>query len=316
MALGPLAVFAQQKAVVRVHDQQRVLPQAVRVHGVQHTAQVFVAHGQQGGVLATHVAHQLRAVLPVHRPVVGPVQQGAPVPVGEQVFVRGLAVEGLVGVKGLQLQKPVVFAVVQAQEFQALGKGHALALGLLGGHGRAVGKILADPVVQRAAAHVQMVFGHAVKAHQRRPGVALLAAHAVPGGVALVIGGAAVLPIVVVVAHQMGVHAGIAQQLGHGIVEGLQRAPAAVQEIVAPRVQLPPGGHAGQTARPAVVEGHRPPCQPGEIGRFRPVAAVGFQQVPVEGIVHDHNGFHLAVLPWALIRSGGGIRKGSCRISF
>ena len=44
------------------------------------------------------------------------------------------------------------------------------------------------------------------------------------------VGGAAVLPVVVVVGDQVRVGAGGLQELGEGVVEGLDRPPAPVQE--------------------------------------------------------------------------------------
>ena len=274
MAFSPLAMLSQQEAVVRIDDQKGVLPQIIPVHGIQHPAQVPVAHGKQRRILPAHMVNELRRIPVVHRPIVRPVQQRAPIVIGEQLLIFRLHIEGLVGVKGLQLQKPVVLPVVFLQKVQSPLKGPALALACLLRHERPVGKILAHPVVLRGTAHIG-VFRNPVKAHQWCPGIPLLAPDAVPGGVALVIGGPAVLPIVVVVTDQMGMDSGPAQQLRHGVVKGLQGAPAAVEKIVSAGVQLPPGGHTGHAAHIAVVKGHSPLGQPGKIGGFRPVTAVG-----------------------------------------
>ena len=42
--LGPPLVLTEQEAVVRVDDQQGILPQVQRVHQIQHLAEVAVAH--------------------------------------------------------------------------------------------------------------------------------------------------------------------------------------------------------------------------------------------------------------------------------
>ena len=94
-----------------------------------------------------------------------------------------------------------------------------------------------------------------VRLHHRLPGVAFLAAHELVGVVAVVVGGAAVLPVVEVVGHEVAVDAGLVQQLGEGVVERLQRAPAAVQEGQAAGQHVAPGRHAGQAADIVVVEG-------------------------------------------------------------
>jgi hypothetical protein len=49
---------------------------------------------------------------------------------------------------------------------------------------------------------------------------------------------------VVVVGDFVGVHAVLVQRLGHGIIERLERPPAAVQEVVTAGVDLAPRGHA------------------------------------------------------------------------
>ena len=70
-----------------------------------------------------------------------------------------------------------------------------------------------------------------VRLHHRLPGVAFLAADEFVAVVAVVVGRAAILQVVEVVGDQVAVDAGLVQQLGEGVVERLQRAPAAVQEV-------------------------------------------------------------------------------------
>ena len=60
VALGPLAMLSQQEAMVRIDDQERVLPQVIPVHCVQDPAQVSVAHGKQRRVFPPHMVDQLR----------------------------------------------------------------------------------------------------------------------------------------------------------------------------------------------------------------------------------------------------------------
>lgn len=62
------------------------------------------------------------------------------------------------------------------------------------------------------------------------PRVGFLAAHELEGRIAVVIGRAAVFPIVVVIGDEVAVDARLVQDLGEGVVEGFERAPAAVQE--------------------------------------------------------------------------------------
>jgi len=71
-----------------------------------------------------------------------------------------------------------------------------------------------------------------------------------------VVGAAAILPIVGVVAHQMGIHAMFLENLGHRVIEGFNRAPTAVQEIVSTGMEFATGGHAREATGIAVVEHH------------------------------------------------------------
>ena len=120
--------------------------------------------------------------------------------------------------------------------------------------------------------------------HPGLPGIPLLAPDALPGAVAGVVGSAAVLPVVLVVGDQVGVHAALLQQLRHGVVKGLQRPPAAVEEVIAAGVQLPPGGHAGHGAHIAAVKLNGMPGQPLKIGGQHPVTAIGGKQMPVQRV--------------------------------
>lgn len=81
------------------------------------------------------------------------------------------------------------------------------------------------------------------------------------------VGRTAVLPVVLMVADQMGADAGLFQQLGHGVVKGFQRTPAPVQKVGAAGVQLPASRHTGHTADIGILELGRLPRQPEKIGR-------------------------------------------------
>ena len=95
-----------------------------------------------------------------------------------------------------------------------------------------------------------------------------------------------------VVGHEMAVDAGLVQQFRKGVVEGLQRAPAAVQEGKAAGQHVAPGRHAGQAADIVAVERHRAARQPVEVRRRDPRAAVGAEHVPVQRVEEDENGLH------------------------
>jgi hypothetical protein len=131
-----------------------------------------------------------------------------------------------------------------------------------------------------------------VRLHHRLPRVALLAADELVAVVAAVIGGAAVLPVVVVVGDQVAVDAGLVEQLGTRVVERLERAPAAMQEGQPPGLHVPPGRHAGQAADVVAVEGHGALGEAAEIGRLEAGAAIGTERQAVEGIEQHEDQLH------------------------
>ena len=106
------------------------------------------------------------------------------------------------------------------------------------------------------------------------------------------VGGAAILQVVEVVGDQVAVDAGPVQQLGEGVVERLQRPPAAVQEAQPAGLHVAPCRHAGQATDIVPVEGQRARRQPVEVGCRDARAAIGPQQVPVERVEQDEDGLH------------------------
>ena len=272
--------------MVRIDDQHGVVPQVVGVHGVQDLAQVVVAHGQHGRVLVDAVLHLLGRLPDL---VVGrPVEHRALVAVRVQILVLLQAIKRLVGVKRLQLQKPVVLAVVVVDEFQTVLKGHGDRQVLLLLHVAAVHPVLPAPKSRFPV----YVLRDGEVGQIGLPTVSLLASGPFVGIVLSVVIRSAFLPVMPVVADQMGVNPVVLKQLRHGVVVGLHGAPAAVQEVVPARVDFPPRRHAGHTAHVAVVKGHRPLRQTFKVGRLGPVAAVAGQHVPVQRIEHYHNCFH------------------------
>ncbi len=267
-------MLPQQKAVVRGNDQHRVLPQIVTVHGVQQTAQIGVAHGEQSAVLVAAVclgAERLRDPR-----VVRPVEPGAVVVIGVQRLVALLGEKRLMGVKGLQMEQPVVRVAVDLQEILGQLKHLGQGLLLLAGEIGAVDGVL--------AAGLSQVGRDDRVLHPGLPGVPLLAAHALPGVIAGMVSSAAVLPVVLVVGYEVGVDAVLLQDLGHGIVVGLNGSPAPVEEIVPSGMQLPAGRHTGEGAGVAAVKTDRVPGKTLKIGRDGPVAAVGGETVAVQRV--------------------------------
>nr|WP_276320673.1 hypothetical protein [Phytoactinopolyspora endophytica] len=213
-----------------------------------------------------------------------PVELGAVVVVGVQVLVPLVGEERLVRVEQLDLQHPPVGARVGLEEVQPGVDGQGLGVLGLGGHVGAVDLVL----VAHSATHPL----GCVARDDALPRVALLPAEELPGGVARVVRGAAVLPVVRVVGDQVGVHAGLAEQLRHRVVERLEWAPRAVQEVMAAGVHLAPGGHARHRAGVEVVEGDGLRRQAREVRGVDDRVGVGSEQVPVEAVEHQDDGAH------------------------
>ena len=72
------------------------------------------------------------------------------------------------------------------------------------------------------------------------------------------------------VAHEMAVDAVLREQAGGGVVERLEGAPGAVEEVVPPGVQLAAGGHARHGADVGVIERDGPGGE--AVGRLVPDA--------------------------------------------
>ena len=211
---------------------------------------VMVAHAEQCRVL--HAQMSTSSGDSPHPAVVGPVEVRALRTMRIERLVVLLGEEGLVRVEGLDLQEPVVVVAVAAQKVFGHGEGLRLRLQTLSCMKAAVDPVLTPHrAVYPRVGHRFRYVGFGDLAH---PGVALLAARELPAVVALVVGRAAVLEVMVVVGDEVRVNAAVLQQFRHRVVEGFQRPPAAVQEVVAPGVQFTARRHAGHAAHVAAVE--------------------------------------------------------------
>ena len=246
--------------------------------------------GQERGVLVAKIFDRVGILADplVHGPV-----EMRPVPL---VVVAVLPLlqreERLVGIEGLDLQVPIVLFAVGLEELKTLGEGPRLWCQVFLVHVLPV-----DPVLTHDPAVVLRNLGVRDLA---LPGIALLATHVDPARIAVVIGGTAVLPVVIVVGDEVGVDPVLLQDREGGVVERLERAPGAVQEVVPAGVQLAPGGHARHGTDVVVVERDRAFAETHEVGRQGPVATVVRQHVPVQRVVHDHDGLHggLLLIAW------------------
>ena len=145
--------------------------------------------------------------------------------------------EGFVGIEAFNLQEPLICIMIHINKFQTGIKGLNLSSLFL--------RILIEPVYLIVNIHRfhdwylihELGFASKYRSGIQRivqiffPRVPFLTTDALPGGIPGVVGGTAILPIVLMVADQMAANSGVAQNFRHRIIEGFQRPPAAVQEI-------------------------------------------------------------------------------------
>jgi hypothetical protein len=275
-------VFSEEKAVVGIHDEHGFVPQIEFVHEVEDFAQVFVAHADERGVFIAAMAHLFRRLR--HIAVVGPIEVGAVVVVGIEVLVLLLGEIGFVGVEGFDVEKPVVLLPVGAHELKAVFEGTVLRLEFFSVHFAAVHPIGRPKLTK--------MFGWGGGVDVGFPEVPFLAPVELKGTVAGMVGAAAIFPIVVVVGGEVAVDTVALENLRHRIVERFEGTPAPVEKAIAARVEFAAGGHARHAAHIGALKGDALFGEALEVGRVRPVAAVGRQHVAVQRIEHDHDGFH------------------------
>ena len=111
------------------------------------------------------------------------------------------------------------------------------------------------------------------------------------------VGGAAILPIMLVVRDEVAVHAlpagaaAVSQQLDRRVVERLDGIPGAMEKVQAAGVQLAAGGHTGHAAHVGIVKDHGALGKPGEVRSVHPRVAIARQIAAVERVEH-HDGLH------------------------
>src|SRR4029077_4197321 len=142
-------------------------------------------------------------------------------------------------------------------------------------------EILAPPLCELALV-IPLAQPLPVRLDHGLPRIAFLTAHELVAVVAIVIGRSAILPIVEVIRHEMAVDPVLEKEFGEGVVEGLERPPAAVQESEAPGQHVAPGGHAGEAPDVVALECGGARCEPVEVRRRDARTAVGTEDVPVE----------------------------------
>ena len=112
------------------------------------------------------------------------------------------------------------------------------------------------------------------------PLVPFLTPDQIKSGIPLVIGSAAVLPVVLVVSDFMGVDPIGMQDRRHGVIKRFQGPPGPMQKVVTPGVHFPSSRHTRHGSDIEVIKLDGPFRQPLEVRRLDPIVAVAREKMP------------------------------------
>ena len=238
-------------------EQRRVLPKGVAIEVVQQLAEIVVACGHERGIVGADLRDFFGGIghLLVHRPV-----EHTTFPAGLVLLLEARrCIERFVRIEALQHHEPVVRVAIEIEEFETAGEAARQAVFLFVLHELAI-----DRMLQTLPSFVEVVMlGRILRAQaferrldHRFPRVVFLAANEVPGAEAAVVRRAAVLEIMHVIGDEVRMNPGVTHHLRKGIVERLERAPAAVHEIQPPGVQVATSRHAREAADEVGIEGN------------------------------------------------------------
>ena len=108
-------MLAKQEPMVRGQDKGGVGPQIMLVKDIQKLAEIFICHGDKGGIIRPQLGNFLGCLLD---PVIdGPVQNRTVIGGFVSVTEPGWRMERLMRVKAFKLEKPVIGPVIALQEF-------------------------------------------------------------------------------------------------------------------------------------------------------------------------------------------------------
>jgi len=200
----------------------------------------MVAQAYQSPVFLLDVLDLSGRLFDLH--IIRPVEMGSNIAILIHVAVLFRCEEWFMRIECLDLEEPVVLVPVGLDEFQSFVEGHRLRVVFFPLHVLSVDPVLAPQAIGSATD----CGGDVGVLDLALPRVALLTAHELPGVVAGVVGGPAIFEIMVVVGDQVRVDTIESEEFRHRVVEGLQRAPAAVQEVHPAGMDFTPGRHARQ----------------------------------------------------------------------
>src|SRR5690606_35558271 len=157
-------------------------------------------------------------------------------------------------------------------KLKTFGERSRLGMRLFFLHVFTIDPILADqpPAIRRM---LDDRFGHFECRQLTFPRIAFVASDGLPCRILGMIRRPAGLPVVVMIAYQMGMDAASGHHARHGTVERLERTPPAVQEIKPSSMQVAACRHARHPADPGLVERYGALRKPCEIRTVNPFAA-------------------------------------------
>ena len=262
--------------MIGIDNQHGVLPHLIFVHHIKHFSQIMVTHRQNSRVFMDTVLDLLRSLPQL---VIGwPVEDRPLITVTVKLFVVFQTVKWLMRVKRLQLQKPVVLAVIIFDKLQAVVERDRNGQFLFLLHIAPVHPVLSSPQSRPSI----KIFGNIKGRQIRFPAVTFLSSRPFKGIILGMIVGSASLPVMPVVADQMGVHTVFLQQFRHGVVIRIQRPPAPVQEVAPPCMDFSSRRHTRHAADIGLVKGYHPFLQALKIRCFRPCTAVTGQHMAIQ----------------------------------
>ncbi len=284
--LAPDVALAEVVAVVRAHDDGRVIEGVVPFERCHHFAEPVVDHRELAAVLGAHLERLpfVEHAFALGRGVVWrPDQVGALPGIVVHAGVGVGRIEWLVGVELVdEEEEPVVRAGVVIDPTGG------------GGHGLRPGEVLfaAEVAARVVVRHPAAAEGGRPKPRRvraRLPEVALVAALVVPGAEVGVVVLAAEFEEVGVVGDELRGHPGAVEVVGDRVLPHFDRSPWPPEEVERPAEDVVAGGHAGKRTGVVLLETQRPRGEGIQVRRRELLAAVAAEHVPVQAVEQDDN---------------------------
>src|SRR5690606_34005973 len=175
--------------------------------------QIEIAHAEQRRIVGAKFLY-LRLIF-LQPLVTWPVQDRAGIS-GRVFFAKSSRREKwLVGVKTLQMQQPVVSIAIEVEKLKAGSERARTAEVALLAHEMPIDHGLNPAVLLVGRMLHWMIHGEKPfkgRLDHRLPFIPFLSAHEFPGSVPVMVGGASILPVMVMIRNQMGIYVMLAQQ--------------------------------------------------------------------------------------------------------